>query len=158
MSLELKTVKSHYVPVRYLEGGSGAPLVFLHGAGGALATDPFLNKLAEKYHVYAPLLPGYGDSEECPEIRDILDFTLHSWDVVEALGLKDPILVGHSMGGMIAGEMAAIAPHDVSRLCLIAPAGLWDDDHPVVDMFATLPFEMPQLLFHDAEAGATTLT
>ena len=42
------------------------------------------------------------------EIRDMLDFTLHTWDVVGALGLKDPILVGHSMGGMIAAEMAAI--------------------------------------------------
>ena len=87
------------------------------------AEDPFLNALAETHHVYAPLIPGYGDSEECPEIRDMLDFTLHSWDVVEALGLKDPILVGHSMGGMIAAEMAAIAPNDVSRLALIAPAG-----------------------------------
>ncbi len=156
--IELKTVQTHHVPVRYLEGGSGPDLVFLHGAGGVTADDPFLNALAEKHHVYAPLIPGYGDSEECPEIRDMLDFTLHSWDVVEALGLKDPILVGHSMGGMIAAEMAAIAPHDVSRLALIAPAGLWDDDHPIVDMFATLPFEMPQLLFHDAEAGAAILT
>ena len=66
----------------------------------------------------------------------MLDFTLHTWDVVEALGLKDPILVGHSMGGMIAAEMAAIAPNDVSRLALIAPAGLWDDDHPIADMFS----------------------
>ncbi len=40
----------------------------------------------------------------------MLDFTLHTWDVVEALGLKNPILVGHSMGGMIAAEMAAVAP------------------------------------------------
>src|ERR1700760_3673221 len=125
MSTELKTVKTHHVPVRYFEGGSGTPLVFLHGAGGLQANDPFLARLVSKYHVYAPLLPGYGDSEECGEIRDMLDFTLHSWDVVDALGLKDPILVGHSMGGMIAAEMAAIAPHDVSRLGLIAPAGLW---------------------------------
>ncbi|MBL6854105.1 MAG: alpha/beta hydrolase, partial [Alphaproteobacteria bacterium] len=108
MALELKTVKTHKANVRYLEGGKGQPLVFLHGAGGALATDVFINKLAEKYHVYAPLLPGYGDSEECGEIRDMLDFTLHTWDVVEALGLKNPIMVGHSMGGMIAAEMAAI--------------------------------------------------
>jgi pimeloyl-ACP methyl ester carboxylesterase len=156
--IALKTVQTHHVQVRYLEGGSGPDLVFLHGAGGVTAEDPFLVALAEKHHVYAPLIPGYGDSEEAPEIRDMLDFTLHSWDVVEALGLKNPILVGHSMGGMIAAEMAAIAPNDVSRLALIAPAGLWDDDHPVVDMFATLPFEMPQLLFHDAEAGAAILT
>ncbi len=146
------------ITVRYLEGGSGPVLVFLHGTGGVTAADPFLNALAVKHHVYAPMIPGYGDSDEAPEIRDMLDFTLHTWDVVEALGLKDPILVGHSMGGMIAAEMAAIAPNDVSRLALIAPAGLWDDEHPVVDMFASLPFEMPQLLFHDAQAGAAILT
>jgi len=156
--IELKTVQTSHVPVRYFEGGSGPALVFLHGAGGLTVEDPFLNALAAKHHVYAPLIPGYGDSDEAPEIRDMLDFTLHTWDVVEALELKDPILVGHSMGGMIAAEMAAIAPNDLTRLALIAPAGLWDDDHPVVDMFATLPFEMPQLLFHDAEAGAAILT
>ena len=115
-------------------------------------------KLAESFHVYAPLIPGYGDSEECHEIRDMLDFTLHSWDVVDALGLKDPILVGHSMGGMIAAEMAAVCPNEVSRLALIAPAGLWLDDHPVADIFTKLPYEMPALLFHDAEAGKARLT
>jgi pimeloyl-ACP methyl ester carboxylesterase len=88
----------------------------------------------------------------------MLDFTLHTWDVVAALGLKDPILVGHSMGGMIAAEMAAVQPNDVTRLALIAPAGLWDDDHPIPDLFSTLPYEMPELLFHDAEAGAAMLT
>lgn len=156
--LELKTVDTHHVPVRYFEGGQGPALVFLHGAGGVTADDAFLNALAERHHVYAPLVPGYGDSEEAPNIRDMLDFTLHTWDVVAALGLKDPILVGHSMGGMIAAEMAAVQPNDVSRLALIAPAGLWDDDHPIADLFATLPFEMPALLFHDAVAGAAMLT
>jgi len=156
--MDLKTVQTRHVPVRYFEGGSGPDLVFLHGAGGLTAEDPFLAALAQSHHVYAPLAPGYGDSEEAPEIRDMLDFTLHTWDVVEALGLKNPILVGHSMGGMIAAEMAAIAPNDVSRLALIAPAGLWDDDHPIPDLFATLPFEMPELLFHDAVAGAAMMT
>jgi len=156
--IALKTVETPHVPVRYFEGGDGPALVFLHGAGGLTAEDPFLNALAAKHHVYAPLIPGYGDSQECPQIRDMLDFTLHSWDVVEALGLKDPILVGHSMGGMIAAEMAAVAPNDLTRLALIAPAGLWDDAHPVADVFSTLPFEMPALLFHDAEAGAAILT
>ena len=156
--MELKTVATPHGPVRYLNGGSGPPLVFLHGAGGVTAEDPFLKALAEKHQVYAPLIPGYGDSEECAEIRDMLDFTLHTSDVVEALGLQSPILVGHSMGGMIAAEMAAIAPNDVSRLALIAPAGLWDDSHPIADLFATMPYEMPALLFHDAEAGAAMLT
>jgi pimeloyl-ACP methyl ester carboxylesterase len=43
-------------------------------------------------------------------------------------------------------------------VALVAPAGLWDDAHPVADMFSTMPYEMPQLLFHDAEAGAAMLT
>ena len=156
--MELKTVQTRHAPVRYFEGGTGPDLVYLHGAGGVTAQDPFLAALAEKHRVYAPLIPGYGDSEEAPEIRDMLDFTLHTWDVVEALSLKDPILVGHSMGGMIAAEMAAVAPNDVTRLALICPAGLWDDDHPIADIFSLLPFEMPQILFHDAVAGAAMLT
>lgn len=156
--MELKTIQTHHVPVRYYHGGSGEPVVFLHGAGGVTEADPFLNALAARFTVYAPLLPGYGDSEEAPTIRDMQDFTLHHWDVVDALGLKDPILVGHSMGGMIAAEMAACAPHDVSRLALICPAGLWLEDHPISDIFSTLPFEMPPLLFHDAAAGAALMT
>src|SRR5271154_7563946 len=133
--MELKTVPTTRVPVRYYEGGAGRPLVFLHGAGGLDLDLGFLDALAQKFHVFAPLVPGYGDSEECPELRDMLDFTLHGWDVVEALGIKDPILVGFSMGGMIAAEMAAIAPHDVSRLVLIASAGLWLDEYPGPDAF-----------------------
>jgi pimeloyl-ACP methyl ester carboxylesterase len=156
--MTLNTVATRRVPVRYYEGGSGTPLVFLHGAGGLNMDLTFLDALTERFHVYAPLVPGYGDSEECLELRDMLDFTLHTWDVVSALGLKDPVLAGFSMGGMIASEMAAIAPNDVSRLALIAPAGLWLDQHPVPDFFAMLPFELPPVLFYDAEAGAKAMT
>ena len=156
--METKTVQTRHAPVRYLEGGSGEPLVFLHGAGGMTENDPLLAELASRFHVYAPFIPGYGETEECESMRDMLDFALHGWDVVEALGLKNPILVGHSMGGMIAAEMAALAPNDVSRLALICPAGLWLEDHPIVDMFSLLPFEMPKYLFHDPEAGAAQMT
>ncbi|HVJ54151.1 MAG TPA: alpha/beta hydrolase [Aliidongia sp.] len=156
--LELKTIATPHVPVRYFEGGSGNPLVFFHGAGGLTAQDPLLVKLAERHHVYAPLLPGYGDSEEAPALRDMLDMTLHGWDVIGALGLEDPIIVGHSMGGMIAAEMAAVAPNDVSRLALICPSGLWLEDHPIPDIFSMLPFEYPRYLFHDPVAGAAMMT
>lgn len=156
--MELKTIKTPRANVRYYEGGSGKPLVFLHGAGGILPTDQFLDKLAPKYHVYAPLLPGYGDSEEAPFLRDMLDFTLHNLDVVEALNLKDPILTGHSMGGMIAAEMASLAHNDFTKLGLIASAGLWLEQHPIADLFAMLPYEMPPYLFHDVEAGTKLMT
>ncbi|MCE9521622.1 MAG: alpha/beta hydrolase [Alphaproteobacteria bacterium] len=156
--MELKTIQTPRVPVRYYEGGKGKPLVYLHGAGGILPADPFLAKLAQKFHVYAPLLPGYGDSQECGAMRDMLDFTLHTLDVVEALGLKDPILTGHSMGGMIAAEMAAIAHNDFAKLVLVCPAGLWLEKHPIPDLFAMLPYEMPPYLFHDVEMGTKLMT
>ncbi len=156
--MELKTIATHRVPVRYYEGGQGRPLVFLHGAGGAEADLPFLDSLAARFHVYAPLVPGYGDSLECPDLRDMLDFTLHTWDVVDALGIQNPVLVGHSMGGMIAAEMAAVAPNDVSQLVLICPAGLWLDEHPIPDFFAMMPYDLPKYLFYDEEAGAKAFT
>jgi pimeloyl-ACP methyl ester carboxylesterase len=98
-------------------------------------------------------LPGYGDSEGGDTLHDMLAITLHCFDVIEALRLARPYLVGHSMGGMIAAEMAAVAPHDVERLGLIAPAGLWLDDYPIPDLFAKLPHELPELLFHDPALG-----
>ena len=156
--MDPRPFKRGMLPVRYLEGGQGEPLVFLHGAGGMTEGDPLLAELASRFHVYAPYIPGYGETEECGEIRDMLDFALHTWDVVEALGIKNPILVGHSMGGMIAAEMAALAPNDVSRLALICPAGLWLEDHPIVDLFSLLPFELPKYLFHDVEKGAAMMS
>ena len=139
--------------IRVFEAGDGPPLVFLHGAGGLVEESPFLAALGRRWHVFAPLLPGYGDSEGGDTLPDMLAITLHSFDVIEALGLARPYLVGHSMGGMIAAEMAAVAPHDVERLGLIAPAGLWLEDHPIPDLFATLPHELPELLFHDPALG-----
>jgi pimeloyl-ACP methyl ester carboxylesterase len=144
--------------IRVFEAGEGRPLVFLHGAGGITEDDPFLAALARRWHAFAPLLPGYGDSEGAEGLRDTLDVTLHSFDVLEALGLDRPILVGHSMGGMIAAEMAAIAPREVERLGLIAPAGLWLDDHPIPDLFSKLPHELPALLFHDPTFGERMMT
>jgi pimeloyl-ACP methyl ester carboxylesterase len=144
--------------VRVYEGGSGEPLVFLHGAGGLLPDDPFLEALAGRYRVAAPLLPGYQDSEGADALRSMLDFTLWGFDVLEALGLERPLLVGHSMGGMIAAEMAAVCPRDVRRLALLAPAGLWLDAQPLPDLFSLLPFELPALLFHDPAFGAKLMT
>jgi pimeloyl-ACP methyl ester carboxylesterase len=153
-----KTVGTRHADVRYLEGGAGPPLMFLHGAGGMTPEDPLLAALAADHHVFAPYIPGYGETEDCPELREMLDYTLFGWDLAKAFGLSHPVLVGHSMGGMIAAEMAAISPNDVSRLALIAPAGLWLDDHPIPDMFTLMPYEMPGYLFHDPEAGAKLMT
>ncbi|MCL2428627.1 MAG: alpha/beta hydrolase [Alphaproteobacteria bacterium] len=156
--IELRKLETEHTETHVLEGGSGPDLVFLHSAGGVRPDDPFLLKLSESYRVHAPLLPGYGESPECTAIRDMLDVTLHTFDVVEKLGLSKPILVGHSLGGMIAAEMAAVCPNEVDRLCLIAAAGLWLDEYPSPDLFAMLPGEFPEMLFHDVELGRSLIT
>jgi len=140
-------------------GTDGPPLVFLHGAGGHLAHEPMLETLGESFHVYAPVWPGYGPDNTETALEDMLDFTLHGWDVVDQLNLdRAPHLVGHSMGGMIAAEMAALNPGSLDRLVLVASAGLWLDEHPITDIFAMLPFELAEVLFHDPVAGEKLLT
>jgi pimeloyl-ACP methyl ester carboxylesterase len=143
---------------RVFEAGEGAPLVFLHGVGGVLQENPFLDALARHYRVLAPELPGYGESTGDELLEDMLDFGLHGWDVVETLGVERPHLVGHSMGGMIAAEMACLAARDLDKLVLTSAAGLWLDTHPIPDLFALQAHEFAEVLFHDAARGATVLT
>jgi len=139
---------------RVLQGGDGPDLVFLHGADGLRADDELLARLARSFRIHAPELPGFGESQGEELLEDMLDFTLHGWDMVDALGIDRPLLIGHSMGGMIAAEMACICPERPARLALLAPAGLWLDSHPVADIFAKLPHELPALLFHDPAHAA----
>ncbi len=144
--------------VRVFEAGSGAPLVFMHGAGGLFPQNPFLDKLAERYHVFAPEFPAYGESTGEELLEDMLDFALHGWDVISALGLSKPHLMGHSMGGMIAAEMACLAPNDLNKLILVSSAGLWINEHPIPDLFSFLPHEFATYLFHDRTQGEAMLT
>jgi pimeloyl-ACP methyl ester carboxylesterase len=140
-------------------GDHGDDVLFLHGAGGLAGHEPLLDAIASNdFRVVAAELPGYGESTGEELLEDMLDFALHGWDVADALGMDRPHLLGHSMGGMIAAEMACISSERPRSLSLIAPAGLWLDEHPIPDIFALLPHELPGVLFHDAAAGAAALT
>ena len=132
--------------------GSGPPLVYLHGAFGYLGWPDFLNALSERFTVYAPTHPGFGESEGIEHIDDLLDLTLFHTDLLDELGLERPHLVGHFFGAMIAAEIAAIAGHRVDRLVLASPAGLWLDNDPGVDYFATPANELRSVLFHDPDS------
>src|ERR1700738_4309176 len=123
MKTRLLTLKPSKARIEIVEAGKGRDLLYLHGAGGHMPTDPLIAALATKYRAVAPLLPAYGQSTCEDGLRDIRYITLHTLDVLEALKLKKPIVVGHSMGGMIAAEMAAIAHTEITRLCLPRAAG-----------------------------------
>ena len=135
--------------------GSGEPLVYLHGAFGYRGWHPFLDLLAENFTVYAPIQPGFVDSAPGPDdLDELLDLILYHFDLLEALGLESPNVVGHFLGGMIAAEMAALRPGSVGKLVLAAPAGLWLDEEPGVDYFATPMDELRGVLFAEPDSDA----
>ena len=136
--------------------GEGDPLLFLHSAGGLQGWPPFLESLARSFRVIAPDHPGFGRSEGLEHLDDVVDLALYYTEFIAAMGLDQPYLLGHSLGGMIAAEVAAIAPEVASKLVLIAPLGLWLDDHPVMDFFAATPEEMATAIFHDPGSAIAT--
>ncbi|HYB98043.1 MAG TPA: alpha/beta fold hydrolase [Candidatus Limnocylindrales bacterium] len=137
--------------IEVLEAGWGEPLLFLHSGGGIPVWEAALPLLAEHFRVVAPLLPGFGKSTGLEFIDDKLDLVLHCFDVCEALGLERPYLVGESLGGWLAAEMAALRPKEVGRLALAAPVGIWRDEAPVQDMFGMMSHELVPYLFHDPD-------
>lgn len=143
----------------HVRGTDGSPIVWFHGAGGVQRSEPVLDALAVDHVVYAPEWPGYGEQETETRLFDMLDFALHGLDLVEALDLdRPPHVIGHSMGGMIAAEMAALNPSTMASLTLIGAAGLWLDEYPVPDLFSMVPFELAEALFVDPVAGEQMLT
>lgn len=141
---------------RVLCAGEGDPVVFLHGAGG-LHWDPFLDGLAEHFRIFAPEHLGAGDSQGIEHLYDILDLVLYYAELFDAMGLSAFSLIGHSFGGMVAAEIAAINPERVHKLALLAPLGLWQDEHPVPDISTIAPDQLPGMLFADPDGPAASM-
>jgi pimeloyl-ACP methyl ester carboxylesterase len=123
--------------VNVWSGGTGQPLLFLHGYERHPGGAGFLTRLAENHRIVAPEQPGYGSSTGFEQIRDMTDLVLFYKSLVESYGFDQVDVVGHSMGGMAAGELAALAPHLVRRLVLVDSFGLWLDDLPAPDPFGS---------------------
>jgi pimeloyl-ACP methyl ester carboxylesterase len=129
--------------------GEGPPLVYLHGAAGPMSGAAFLNDLAKRFTVYAPAHPGFGPGQGVEHLDDVLDFTLYYLDLLDELGLSKTHVVGHSLGGMLAAEIAALAPQRLDRLVLVCPAGLWLDQVPIPDFLTFSPEQLVKSALHD---------
>ncbi len=139
--------------VHLFRGGVGEPLLFLHAAGGAGEWHEFHRLLAGAgFDVIAPDHPGFGKTDEFPEVEAIDDLVYHYLDVIGALGLDRVHVAGGSFGGWIAAELAVAAPHAVGSLVLLSAAGLRLPGHPVPDIFRMTPGELTATLFHDPPA------
>jgi pimeloyl-ACP methyl ester carboxylesterase len=112
--------------VIYSEGGRGEPVVLVHGFGASADSwNRFAGKLAKRYHVIAPDLPGWGASTRLEaesygypkQVERLRQF-------LSRLGLRRAHMIGHSMGGFIATAYAAQYPDGVITLGLMAPHGV----------------------------------
>lgn len=137
-----------------LEAGSGAPLLFLHGVANLRPDDPFLERLAQSYRVIAPRMPGFGESTGSEQLLDIHDLIYYELDLLDGLRLHGLPIIGHSLGAMIAAELAAVQPDRFSALVLINPLGLWNTAYPVADFFSMSPAEVAAATYHDPQSAA----
>ncbi|MCS7172427.1 MAG: alpha/beta fold hydrolase [Armatimonadetes bacterium] len=140
------------VEIRMWQVGEGPPLVFLHGAGGP-AWSPGMDLLARRYTVLYPEHPGYGESGRPGWVETVHDLGIFYLEFLEAQGLRDAVLVGHSLGGWIASELASVCTHPLRALILVAPVGI-NLGAAQVDIFATPPDELAPLAYYDKSLAA----
>lgn len=119
--------------LHYLDIGEGEPVVFIHGSGpGASGHSNFKQNhpvfTEAGYRSIVPDLPGYGASDK-PETVYSLDFFVTALSgLLDALDIQRCVLVGNSLGGAIALQLALNEPQRVSRLVLMAPGGLLEKE------------------------------
>jgi len=152
--LSHRTIEIGDIELEVVEKGSGAPVLFLHSGQGFDASHPFVGPLSQARRMIAPSHPGFGGSS-LPDWLDRIDDIAHVYlDLMDRLELPAVDVIGCSIGGWIAAELAAIAPERISRLVLVGPVGVKTgsvDELDIPDIFVLGQDEVNGLLFHDPE-------
>lgn len=105
------------------QGSGNLAIVFLHYYGGSSRTwDKIAEKLSDRYRIVATDHRGWGDSDAPPDGYRIADLADDAQGVIDALGLRRYVLVGHSMGGKVAQLIASRKPSGLQGLVLLAPS------------------------------------
>jgi pimeloyl-ACP methyl ester carboxylesterase len=141
MTPEIETLITRGVSVRMRHAGSGAPVLFLHGAGGWPAWLPFFERLSQRFALTTPEHPCFGASDDPQWIRDVSDLAMYYLDVLEGAFSSPAHLIGHSLGGWIAAEAAIRNTSRIASLTLLAPAGIRVKGVPPGDNFIWSPEE-----------------
>lgn len=135
-------------------GGKGAPLLFLHGVQGLPAKCAALEALAQRFEVLAPDHPGFGQSDAPDWVDDVADLAFFYLDLLDTLALEGVHVVGASLGGWIAMEIAIRSSARLESLTLADAAGIRVAGVPRGDMFIANPAELHKLLFAGEDAAA----
>jgi pimeloyl-ACP methyl ester carboxylesterase len=137
-------------------GGDGPPLLFLHGGDYVLQNRPFLDRLAQRFRVVAPRHPGFGSSPRPAWFRTIHDIAYLYLDLIDRLALDRPLVVGSSLGGWVALEMAVRDPGKIGRLVLIDSVGVRfgsREERDFADIYALAAADVLRRTFADPAAA-----
>jgi pimeloyl-ACP methyl ester carboxylesterase len=136
------------------EGGGAQPLVFLHGAGGHTGWMAFLEELSQRFAVYAPEHPGFGQSDDPSWLDGVGDLAYFYLDFLKTLGLERVHLVGTSLGGWIAAEMAVRDTARLASLTLVGAVGITAQGETIPDIFRMPVEENLRRFYADQERAA----
>ena len=144
-----ETISVGGIRVQAWVGGRGAPLLVLHGAGGNRGWRRWMDLVSERYTVWAPTHPGFGESGDAEWMESVDDLArFHLW-FIEAARLDRPHVLGHSIGGWTAAEMATMSPGAVDRLVLVSATGLKPETGEILDVFYHSDAELRDMIVHD---------
>ena len=142
------------IELELFETGQGRPLLFLHAAAGFDQGQPFVAPLSQKYRLIAPSHPGFGQSS-LPEWLDSVDDIAYVYlELLDSLKLKEIDLIGCSIGGWIAAELATKAPERVRRLVMVGPVGVKVgpvDKLDIPDIYAMSDDQVERLLYAEPD-------
>ena len=144
-----RSIEVNGATISYLRGGTGAPLLFLHGAGGIAGWMPWMDQLAATHDLIVPDHPGWGRSDMPDWFDNIHDLAYFYLDFLDALGLTGVHLAGSSIGGWIACELAIRSTAHLRTLTLVDPAGLRVPGVQRFDIFLASPEANTRAIYHD---------
>jgi pimeloyl-ACP methyl ester carboxylesterase len=143
------------------ERGHGRPLLFLHPGEGLAAERPWLDLLSQRFRVFAPWHPGYGNSPLIDGSGSVDDLAYLYLDLAAELGLEDAVLVGACFGGWVAAEMLVRSTARFSHVVLVDPLGVkfaGRDERDIADMHALPRTEYLKLAWADPAVGEVDFT
>ena len=134
--------------------GEGRPFLLLHGGGGPQTVTGFAELLAAKgpARVITPTHPGFGGTLRPDGLTDMAGLAALYRELVDRLGLDDVTVIGNSIGGWIAAELALLGSPRISGLVLVDAVGIEVEGHPVTDIFPLSLDELARLSYHDPAA------
>ena len=137
--------------------GAGEPMLFLHGAGGMPAWLPFFDRLADRFDLLVPDHPSYGRSPTPEWLDDVGDLGYFYLDFLDALELTDVHVIGQSLGGWIALEMAVRNTARIKSLTLMAPAGIRIKGKPAANVMIMDRTQLMTALYADPKLAEQML-